>query len=277
MMDTGDTDRNVLAIAETPTGELIRGHCRLRRDLGDMAVVIGPPGVGKSVALRQFAAGHGYEVGARLRTEGIYVAVTPDCANSLRRSLEKVLHAIIGYRPGGHPFDKLDIECSLQSGPIVVDEAQYLNAAALDAFRTIWDRTGTPFVFAGNRTFGDRFDRERHGALAQFASRIGAPLAIEAIQRGDVDAIGAANGVTDPDALDVLAFVASRADLRAVGRVVRIAGMIGDPNSEPMLREAAFIALGEELPKRLPRLAKILPFNANVARKGRSALCLSTG
>ena len=129
--------------------------------------------------------------------------------------------------------------------------------------RGYWDAYRTRFVFAGNPTFGDRFDRERATTLAQFASRVGGPLVIDGIQRGDVEAIGAANGVTDRVALNALAYVAARGDLRAVELTLQLASLAGDPNNGDVIRDAARRAIGDDLPARLPsprQSAAILTF-----------------
>lgn len=251
----GTTDR--LAFAETPTFRRIHGFCRMRHDLGRMAVVIGPPGVGKSVALQDFAAS--FSPDPRRATladqRGAYIAMTAESEGTATRTAQTIAAELLGRVPSNGPllYRKLETACANIVGPVVIDEAQYLNARMLDTLRGIWDKHGTRFVFAGNPTFGTRFNRERESSLAQFASRVGAPLHIEGIQRGDVDAIGAANGVTDTDALDVLAFVAAHADLRAVELTVRAARMMGNPNAARTIRAAALDATGDAVPDRLPR------------------------
>lgn len=276
------TNVSPLAYAKTPTGNRIRGYCRMAHQTGRAAVVIGPPGVGKTEAVLQFASEHVGKpeyIGMPPSQLARYVQMTSMCFTSTHRTLLRIITGIEGGVPTRYqPADRIGWVLSGLRGPLILDEAQWLNAQAIETLRALSGDYGVPLVFVGNHTFGTRFDKEREGALAAFASRVVSPLRIDGIQREDVDAIGQANGVTNVEALDVLAFVASRrSDLRPVEAVIRAAAIMGDVNALKTLRQAAFIATGEELPKRLPRSAKILPFKPGRSSAPRASTRLSTG
>ena len=247
-----------LSTTVTPTGERIRDYCRIRHAVGHMVVVIGPPGIGKTVALRQFASeAHPFvrdDEFDKREAKPVIVTMRAEIAKTVRMQLETILWAVADTAWSSSPnyHNRLRDECAAGAGPIIIDEAQFLSVQTLDSLRGLWDEFGTRFVFAGNDAFGDRFDRERKGPLAQFASRTGAPLRLTGIARGDVDAIGRANGVSDPAGLDVLAYIAERSDLRTMALALRIArAPDGAHPNVATLRDAGADALGDAIPRKI--------------------------
>lgn len=113
---------------------------------------------------------------------------------------------------------------------LLIDEAQHLSDASLDALRCIHDETGLPMVFAGNESLRERVTVSSASAFAQFASRIASRVFLNAARAEDVSALASHHGIRDRKAVAWLAKrCAGVAGLRDVSRLMTMARQfVGD-------------------------------------------------
>ena len=161
---------------------------------GDMALVHGGAGTGKTVAARRFAEG---------RATVWYLEATSG-ARSLTSCLERVARAT-GARSESRRAAGLEdaIAGRLRGtrGLLVIDEAQHLALPALEALRGLHDACGVGLALVGGERLHDRLaDQRRATERAQLVSRIGRRLRLPAPTGGDVDALLAGWGL-DAEAL----------------------------------------------------------------------------
>lgn len=139
--------------------------CAYAQSHGDIALIYGEAGLGKTVALSEYANSH---------DNVLYIQLN-SCEKSPKGVCERVLEAM------GRPVYGVDrklvneIVGRLTSHPrlLVLDEAQHLNQRALETLRGINDVTHTGLVLCGNPTVYDQMHGKRQAYFAQLYSRIG--------------------------------------------------------------------------------------------------------
>ena len=187
-------------------------------DLPSLGTIVGVPGVGKTTTLLWYA-GNDPRV--------LYCVMNP-AQSSMSRMLLRVAGAF-GTPPVSTGSARLYdwictvIECQ---GPrvLLIDEAQHLDDRGLDALRCIHDETRLPIIFAGNRSLRSRVTVTREAAFAQFASRIGPTLELDAATESDVTALAAHSGIVDPKAVSwIKERCVGLAGLRIVARLMTLA------------------------------------------------------
>jgi DNA transposition AAA+ family ATPase len=119
--------------------------CLAMAQLGDMALISTPPGVGKTASIKQYAA-----------TRGQVFVVTASPSN---RGVPTVLIAILasmGEREAKGTPQVLSARVRARvrdaGALIVIDEAQHLSPQALDEIRSIHDETECGVALAGDET-----------------------------------------------------------------------------------------------------------------------------
>ncbi|MGI8839724.1 MAG: AAA family ATPase [Caulobacteraceae bacterium] len=119
--------------------------CLAMAQLGDMALISTPPGIGKTAAIKQYAA-----------TRGQVFVVT---ASPASRGVSTVLIAILaamGERDAKGTPQILSARARARvrdaGALLIIDEAQHLSAQALDEVRSIHDDTGCGVALAGDET-----------------------------------------------------------------------------------------------------------------------------
>jgi hypothetical protein len=187
---------------------------------GDMAVIYGGAGLGKTTAAREYAR----------RYPSVWLATMHPACSGVAMALEEVAMAL-GVRDlptGAAKTLRLIIQRVAGSGGlIIVDEAQHLSAQALDALRTVHDATGVGMALMGNEmVFARLTGGNRAPYLDRLYSRIGKRVRLVEPMERDVRALADAFGITG-GALDMLERVARKAGaLRTVVKVARLAAMM---------------------------------------------------
>ena len=204
-----------------------------------LGIVVGAPGVGKTMTLLDFAA----------RTRGAVYCVMDPAQSSTMPSMLALLSGALGVPAPGRCNSLHQIICNkLKWGRfkvVLIDEAQQLNDRCLDELRCIHDQTGVPFVFAGNESFRDRCNRTRAAAFAQFTSRIGARADLPLSAAADVAALARHAGVHEPRAIAYLEkWSAGASGLREIATLLRLARMAAGAGDIKLahVKEAASIA-----------------------------------
>ncbi len=205
----------------------------------------GPPGVGKSTAAQHYAAGS---------NTVWYFAVRRDTSStgSLFRELSAAFTGISDQRSTDN-FRSLAMAARWASDRegikplLILDEAQNLNADALEMLRALYDEGGLSLALVGNHTFADRFNRERKALTAspQFRSRLNITVDLQAVEAADAAAVALAHGITDAALIKQLGQIArGPRGLRIIEGVSRLgAELCQTGNPDPADHRAALAVL----------------------------------
>lgn len=204
----------------TPLAERVLAALGYAQMAGDIAVIYGAAGVGKTTAAREYAR----------RYPNVWIATMSPACSGVATALEEVCLAV-GFRdlPQGAARMSRAIAARISgtSGLLVVDEAQHLTIGALDALRAIHDATGVGLALLGNELVYARMTGGHRAAyLDRLYSRIGKRVRLARAAREDVERLAAAFGVTN-GSLKLLVEIGGRPGaLRAVTKTLRLAAMM---------------------------------------------------
>ena len=213
----------------TPTAEKIVSALGYAQMAGDIAVIYGGAGVGKSSAAAEY----------RSRMPNVWVATMSPATAGVSTALEEVCLAL-GFRelPSGGARMQREIVARIRGtgGLLVIDEAQHLSVAALDAIRALHDATGVGVALIGNEQIYTRMTGGTRAAwLDRLFSRIGKRLRVARATRDDVAALAAAHGVASQEAIKPLAAIGAQAGaLRGVTKCLRLARLMAQGTGEPL-------------------------------------------
>lgn len=228
---------------ETPTAVRVMTALQHARVMGDMVVITGVPGVGKTAAAKAFkqrsAAG-----------SVVLIAGSPSI-----KSTSAVMRAIIA----SHGIDRMSATSAaeLSAGVrtlfddtklLVVDEAQHLTMDALEELRAIHDARGCGLALMGNYTVLSRIEgNAREAAFGQMFSRVGWRVHIEKQDANDVAAVLETMGIRAAETIAACQIIAAKDSLRTVVKAVRGALMLAmgaRENLSPRHLQAAYRLLG---------------------------------
>ena len=198
---------------------------------GDMAQVIGGPGVGKTCAAREFAR----------RNPNCWIAtMAPDCS-AVAMALNEIcdaLRVVPEYGRGSRAMAQA-IRSRVRGthGLLIIDEVQHLGLPAIEEVpRSIHDATEIGIAFLGSYSFQARVAAEKITArTAQIMSRFGMRVSIARPSEDDVDAMLDAWKITRRKERDFLKRLATGAGaLRIVAKTIRLAGLSASAAKEPL-------------------------------------------
>ncbi|HXF66233.1 MAG TPA: AAA family ATPase [Burkholderiales bacterium] len=219
----------------TPTAERVIAALGYAQMAGDVAVIYGGAGLGKTTAAREYAR----------RYPNVWLATMSPATSGVTTALEEVCLAL-GFRdlPQGAARMQRAIVDRVRGtgGLLVVDESQHLGVAALDALRAIHDAAGVGLALIGNEMVYARMTGGSRAAyLDRLFSRIGKRVRLARATREDVERLASAFGVRN-GSLKLLVEIGGRAGaLRAVVKTLRLASMMaGGSEIEPQHIEAAW-------------------------------------
>lgn len=222
----GETMPAAADYVATPAGERIKGVLSYAQAAADLAVIYGGAGVGKTRAIKSYAASSPNVWVATMRPDTACVA---SCLEEIGESvgLKMASRAARQSRDLTHKF-------AGTGGLLVVDEAQHLNIAAIEAIRSIYDVTGIGLVFCGNESVYVRMTGgSRAATFAQLFSRIGKRLRLSQPSQADVTALADAFGVNGTAERQALMEISQRPGaLRSVVKVIRFAAVMAAGNGE---------------------------------------------
>ncbi len=178
---------------DTPASERILAALECTQRYGEIAVIHGGTGVGKTMAAER----HGSEF------ENVWIAAMSQAKNKLHSLLREVMFAcgLPDVHGSAYRMERAIVERMRQSrgwegdplgGLLVIDEAQHLDHPQLEELRALHDESGCGLALLGNDAFGARIQLPEFAALA---SRVGARVHFEAATVADVDALLDAWGV----------------------------------------------------------------------------------
>ena len=230
----------------TPTSLKVLAVLSYAQMAGDLAVIYGGAGVGKTRTLREYS---------RTNNNVWVTTIMPDSAGVVP-CLEEISEAI-GLRglPGmGAARLRREVCRKIRDthGLLIIDEAQHLNQKALEEIRSLHDSTGTGVILCGNEMVYSRMaGNSRSATFAQLFSRIGKRLRLNRPHPEDVLAMMDVFQVSGAKEREVLENIASKPGaLRGVVKTLRLAAMLAAGAAEALtvkhLRSAWRDLAGEE-------------------------------
>lgn len=226
---------------ETATSRRIEAALAYAQMAADVAVIYGAAGVGKTMGVARYAA----------TRPNVWVATMTPGHAGVTAALEEVALAL-GLKDVPQSPARIHREVVARvrgtGGLIVVDEAQHLGVAALDALRAIHDAAGVGLALVGNdQVYGRMTGGSRAAYLDRLFSRIGKRLRLAAAAKEDIEAVAAAYGAAG--GWREVREIAGRAGfgaLRALAKTLRLAQMMASSAGEA-LTEAHVAAARREL------------------------------
>ena len=173
-------DRLDVPVAETSTLEKVRRAITIAQDEGDIAVIIGEAGTGKTTALRQYV---------KESHSALLIEVDPSFSQvTLMGEIARALG--VDHKGGQNAVIERVIEALTgRDAVLIVDEADYLKASSLELLRrVINDKSRTGVVLAGlpRLEFQIRNLRNDH---QQLQSRIGVMVKLSKLKKTDAGKI----------------------------------------------------------------------------------------
>lgn len=153
--------------------------CDMAHRLSCMNMIIGDAGLGKTTALKHYAA----------TTKNVLLIET-DTTYSVRMLLSEICRVSGIIAPRGNPSMMSAIIDRLKDSKrlLIIDEAELLNYRALETVRRIHDKTNIGIVFAGMPRLRANFRGGAGGDYKQLYSRIHRPYSMDArLSESDID------------------------------------------------------------------------------------------
>lgn len=227
----------------TPTSRRILAALSYSQLAGDIAVIYGGAGVGKTISLRRYAADH----------PNVWVATMTAATGTLGSCLERVAQACGVRSPNGRPArveGEIVDRLTDSAGLLIIDEAQHLQTRALEAVRALHDASGVGLGIVGNELVYARITGGRRSAeFAQLFSRIGKRVRLARPTLADVEGLLTAWGISGSRETEMLREIArGPGALRVLTKTLRLASLFagGDELNADHLA-AAWRDLGGDL------------------------------
>lgn len=207
----------------TPTAKRITNVLVYAQMAGDIAVIYGGAGVGKTYSCQEYQRNY---------PNVWLVTMTSDTAH-VAAALEEIAETI-GLRgiPGRAARLRRELvrKFNGSKGLLIIDEAQHLSMAALESLRAIHDATGIGLVLAGNDYVYARLTGgSRSATFAQLFSRLGKKLRLVRPSKNDALVLLDTIGVKGKKERETLVDIALKdGALRIMVKVWRLATMIAD-------------------------------------------------
>lgn len=226
----------------TPTGEKILAGLRYAQIAGDIAVIYGGAGVGKSKAIRHYS---------RISPNVFAVELTPAHGGVLG-ALEEIALAVglKSYtRQSAYLHRAICSRLRGTNGLLVIDEAQQLGMRALDQVRGIHDHAQVGLALVGNeRVYTQLAGNNRAAYLDRLYSRIGKRIHLKRSTDADADALALAWQVDEALIRSRLRQIGGKpGSLRVLGKVLRLATLYAEGEGRKIVLadiEAAWRDLG---------------------------------
>lgn len=217
---------DTIQIAYTHTVENIIMAVSFAEAAGDISLIYGDAGLGKTVSLKKYVSAH---------PDTIYLELK-DCDKSTKGVCEKILSCIGKERRGVDRVLVDTITDYLLGAPklIIIDEAQHLSIRALENLRAINDVTGTGIVLCGNPTVYDRMHGRGQAHFAQLYSRIGIRRHIVEPTLEDIVKIFEPYGLDKESLLYLHKLALQRGGIRNCVKVLNIALQLRNDEKEPL-------------------------------------------
>ncbi len=185
---------------ETQTVKELRDLFQSVRVMGCINVIVGAPGVGKTITARDYCS-----------NPNTWMITLSPAHSSVTECLLELADAL-GLKDISR--NKGDLSRAIRrkltgvQGLLIVDEADHLGVEGLEQLRAIQDASGVGMVLIGNPQGLSR--SSRYGDLARLFSRIARAKQLREAKKADVVAIANAWGVTGDNELAVMLAIAKK-------------------------------------------------------------------
>lgn len=203
----------------TPTAERVMAALQYAQIAGDIAVIYGGAGLGKSTAIARYADG---------ALNCWVVEMTKDC-HSMVTAMEEIGEKVgVANAGAGAARLRRAIVKKVQAtgGLLVLDEAQHLGVDALDEIRGIHDATGIGIALVGNdQVYARMTGGNRAAYLDRLFSRIGKRVHLPKSKPADIEMLLQAWGVEGECRAQLVRIAERPGALRGMTKVLRLASM----------------------------------------------------
>lgn len=227
---------------ETSVSELVFSTLDWTQWMGDIGLIYGGAGLGKTRAVRRFV---------QQKNNAWIVECDPTNAQGmamLRSTLKSVRHNV---RPGRQSecFAELCDITRGTKGILIFDDAQFLTQSSLEMLRRLNDLSGVGIALVGNEdVYVHVTGGSRRADFAQIFSRVGNKLNLSKVARDDIEVMVSA--WTDAGCLDGATLGEDAMNL--LTRVGQSNG--GMRNVQKLLNRSIILAAGEDKPMGLKHL-----------------------
>ncbi len=200
--------------------------CRLCHIEGEIGVVVGEAGVGKTEAAREYT-----------RQNPDVLLIEADLGYTAR-SLFHELARKLGFIPSGTIHDVFeDVVDRLRGSQrlIIVDEAEHLPYRALELLRRVYDKAGIGIVLMGMPRLLANL-RGHKGEYRQLYSRVGIYASVDKILLTDAEAI-VQSVIPNANGLSKVFWNNSHGNTRVLTKLIRRALRIASINDRPLDKE----------------------------------------
>ncbi|MEX0971495.1 MAG: AAA family ATPase [Paracoccaceae bacterium] len=210
----------------TPSTLEFMDSLRFAHTLPDIALIVGPPGIGKTMAAMHYRD---------ITPNVLMITASPATSkgNTILRELAGALGIVHGMPAA--LYERVLKELERNRPLIIVDEVQHLEMQALEQLRSIHDRLQVGLALLGNETVHSRITSGiNESAHAQLISRVGFRIRKASANPRDVDILIDAWGIErDAEAAETLRLIAKRAGaLRVMTKVLQLASVIASGEKE---------------------------------------------
>ncbi len=142
----------------------VQDRAKIAHLYGEIAVIFGPAGCGKSTALRDY----------QQNTNGV-IYIEADVTTNSPRCVLKLILSAMSEEPKGSTADMMQLIISKLTDTnrlLIIDEAQHLTEKSFDAVRAINDKAHIGIVYAGNPSILKRMYGKQEEEFDQLFSRI---------------------------------------------------------------------------------------------------------
>lgn len=233
---------NMPSFIETPTVKKIWSALGYAQITHTITVIYGHAGVGKTKAIKEYAA-----------TGNNVWCIT---ASKTRSNVLETLYELALEMGGDAPYQRGALSRHLRrrlsgtNGMIIVDEADHLDYDAIEELRLLQEECNVSLALVGNHKVYDRMSGNNTRAVefARLFSRIAKKIVIDKALKSDVDAICDGWSLTGKAERSLIQSIASRPGaLRSISLILPLATIYAQGKNEPVNEQhiqSAMIELG---------------------------------
>ncbi len=211
----------------TPTARKIQPLLQFAQAVPDFVVCIGGPGIGKTKTAEAY----------RDSNPNVWLATMDPTTAGVNPMLRELCRSMdLAERNNSELSRAIGTRIkSCNQGLIIVDEAQFLSAPALEQLRSLHDRYKVGIALVGNQTVHARLYGDGKVSHAQLFSRVGMRVRQTKPQAGDVCLLLDAWGIEDKEQRRFLKEVANKnSALRGMVKCITAATLLAAGANEPL-------------------------------------------